>query len=79
MLDVLTCFQYQALLAHNAKVYIATYNADKAAKVIHELKEETGNEAIFIKLDLADLKSIKATAEEFNAKEKELHVLFNNA
>ncbi|KJA25648.1 hypothetical protein HYPSUDRAFT_134827 [Hypholoma sublateritium FD-334 SS-4] len=69
----------KALLDHNAKVYIATYNADKAANTISELKEETGNEAIFIKLDLADLKSIKAAAEEFSSKERELHVLFNNA
>jgi retinol dehydrogenase-12 len=30
-------------------------------------------------LDLADLRSIKAAAEEFMSKESELHVLFNNA
>ncbi|KAF8956995.1 hypothetical protein BDZ97DRAFT_138376 [Flammula alnicola] len=69
----------KALLAHNAKVYIAARNSDKGAQAIDDLKKETGKEAIFLKLDLADLKSIKAAAEEFQSKEKELHVLFNNA
>lgn len=73
------CMNDQALLARNAKVYIASYNAEKAEKAIAELKRETGEEAIFLKLDLADLKSVKAAADEFLGKEKELHVLFNNA
>jgi len=68
----------KALLAHNAKVYIATYNENKSATVINDLKEETGKEAIFLKLDLSDFKSIKAAADEFKSKEAELHVLFNN-
>ena len=55
----------QALLAHNAKVYIAVRNEEKAKSAITELKEQTGKEAIFLKLDLADLKSIKSSAEEF--------------
>jgi len=69
----------KALLAHNAKVYIAVRNEEKAKSAIAELKEQTGKEAIFLKLDLADLKSIKSSTEEFISKEKELHVLFNNA
>ncbi|KDQ62478.1 hypothetical protein JAAARDRAFT_30374 [Jaapia argillacea MUCL 33604] len=68
----------RALLAHNAKVYIACRSKDKAEQAIKDLKEETGKEAIFLKLDLADLKAIKASVEEFTSKEKELHVLFNN-
>ncbi|KAF8965144.1 hypothetical protein BDZ97DRAFT_1918567 [Flammula alnicola] len=68
----------KALLAHNAKVYIAARNPDKAAQAISDLKKETGNAAIFLKLDLAGLKSIQAAAEEFQSKENELHVLFNN-
>ena len=55
----------QALLAHNAKVYIAVRNEEKAKSAIDELKEQTGKEAIFLKLDLADLKSVKSSAEEF--------------
>ncbi|KAF9524305.1 NAD(P)-binding protein [Crepidotus variabilis] len=69
----------KALLAHNAKVYIAGRNKDKVDAAIKELKEQTGHEAIFLKLDLGDLTSVKASAEEFLSKEKELHILFNNA
>ncbi|KAF8956997.1 hypothetical protein BDZ97DRAFT_1955212 [Flammula alnicola] len=69
----------KALLAHNAKVYIAARNPDKVAAAIADLKKETDKEALFLKVDLADLKSVKAAAEEFQSKEKELHVLFNNA
>ncbi|KJA15593.1 hypothetical protein HYPSUDRAFT_71930 [Hypholoma sublateritium FD-334 SS-4] len=67
------------LLEHNAKVYIASRNADKAVEAIKELKTETGKDAIFLCLDLADLTSVKSAAEEFLGKEKELHILFNNA
>jgi hypothetical protein len=55
----------QALLNHNAKVYIATRNREKTESAIQDLKAETGKEAIFLKLDLASLKSVKAAAEEF--------------
>ncbi|KAG5648353.1 hypothetical protein DXG03_004925 [Asterophora parasitica] len=68
----------QALLAHNAKVYIAARNQEKAEAAIKDLHEQTGNTAIFLKIDLADLPSIKAGAEEFLKKETDLHVLFNN-
>ncbi|KAJ2919177.1 hypothetical protein MD484_g1196, partial [Candolleomyces efflorescens] len=69
----------KALLNHNAKVYIATRNREKTESAIQDLKTETGKEAIFLKLDLASLKSVKAAAEEFLSKETDLHVLFNNA
>ncbi|KAF9475748.1 NAD(P)-binding protein [Pholiota conissans] len=69
----------KALLAHNAKVYIAARNPEKVAEAIKDLEKETGKEALFLKVDLSDLKSIKAAAEEFRSKEKELHILFNNA
>jgi len=52
--------------------------ADKAQAAIEDLQAQTGKEAIFLKLDLADLKSVKAAALEFQEKEKELHILFNN-
>lgn len=68
----------KALLAHNAKVYMASRNQEKAEAAINDLKSETGKEAIFLKLDLASLKSVKAAAEEFKNKETQLHVLFNN-
>ena len=46
---------------------------------IESLKNETGKEAYFIELDLADLASVKKAAAEFLSKEPQLHVLFNNA
>ncbi|KAF8193003.1 hypothetical protein BJ912DRAFT_961714 [Pholiota molesta] len=49
----------KALLARNAKVYIAARNPDKVDKTIKELAKETGKEALFLKVDLSDLKSIK--------------------
>jgi retinol dehydrogenase-12 len=55
----------KALLAHGAKVYIAARNQASSEEAIRQLKQETGNEALFFKLDLADLRSIKASAEEF--------------
>ncbi|KAH7913059.1 hypothetical protein BJ138DRAFT_1146934 [Hygrophoropsis aurantiaca] len=69
----------KALLAHGAKVYIATRNQSAAEKAIRDLEQETGHEATFLKLDLAELKSIKAAVAEFLSKETRLHVLFNNA
>ncbi|KZP21939.1 NAD-P-binding protein [Athelia psychrophila] len=68
----------KALLNHNAKVYMAVRSAEKGAAAIADLKASTGKEAIFLKLDLADLKSVKAAAAEFIRKEMQLHVLFNN-
>jgi retinol dehydrogenase-12 len=69
----------QALLSHNAKVYIAGRDQSKASKTIGELKTETSKEAHFLKMDLGNLKSIKAAAEELASKERAVHVLFNNA
>ncbi|EIM81822.1 NAD-P-binding protein, partial [Stereum hirsutum FP-91666 SS1] len=70
----------KALLMHNAKVYLATRDEQKARKAIAELKVETsGKEAVFLKLDLADLRNIRSAAEEFLAKEQELHIVFANA
>ncbi|EPQ54653.1 NAD P-binding protein [Gloeophyllum trabeum ATCC 11539] len=66
----------KALLNHNAKVYMACRSKTKAEAAIAQLKEETGKAAIYIHLDLMDLRSIKVTAEEL---ESRLDVLFNNA
>jgi retinol dehydrogenase-12 len=56
---------FQVLLTKKAKVYIACRDKAKGEAVVGELKEVTGKEAIFLQLDLANLKSIKAAAEEF--------------
>jgi retinol dehydrogenase-12 len=55
----------QALLKHNAKVYVAARNATKGNAAIAELKNETGKEAIFLQLDLADISAVRKSAEEF--------------
>ena len=43
------------------------------------LKNETGREAIFLEVDLANLASVKKAAIEFLSSESQLHILFNNA
>jgi len=53
------------LLAKNAKVYIGTRSESRGKAAIEDLKKETGREAIWLKLDLSSLKSVKAAAEEF--------------
>ncbi|KAJ7642683.1 hypothetical protein DFH06DRAFT_1283512 [Mycena polygramma] len=68
----------RVLLSHNAKVFMAARSQSKAEAAIKELKEQTGKDALFLKLDLGDLKTIKVSAAEFLSKEPELHVLFNN-
>ncbi|VDC03826.1 unnamed protein product [Peniophora sp. CBMAI 1063] len=69
----------KVLLQHNAKVYLAARNQAKATAAIEELERETSKTAVFLKLDLSDLTSIRAAADEFMNKEPLLHVLFNSA
>ena len=52
------------LLQRNATVYMLCRNKESTEAVIKEFKELTGKEARFIRLDLADLKSVKECAEE---------------
>lgn len=68
----------RALLVHNAKVYVASRNSDKAKAAIEELCRDTGKEAFFLHLDLASLSGVRKAAEEFLSKERELHTLYNN-
>ena len=61
-------------------MYIAGRSEENSLKAIDGLKKETEKDTVFfLKLDLADLVSIKAAAEEFAVKEPELHTLYNNA
>jgi retinol dehydrogenase-12 len=69
----------QVLLSKNAMVYIAARDENRAQKTIDELKEKTGKQFIFfLKLDLADLPSIKTTVGEFTSRENKLHTVYNN-
>ncbi|CZR70181.1 related to dehydrogenases with different specificities (related to short-chain alcohol dehydrogenases) [Phialocephala subalpina] len=70
------------LYAKDAKVYIAARSEAKAQKTINEIKAlhpASAGELVFLKLDLSDLTTIKASAKEFLAKESRLDVLWNNA
>jgi len=73
------CETIKALLLRNAKVYMASRSQQLAEVAIAKLKSETGKEAIFLELDLSSLASVRKATDEFNSKESELHVLFNNA
>jgi retinol dehydrogenase 12 len=66
----------------NATVYVAGRSQEKADKAISNLKSEVTSSKgrlEFLKVDLADLASIKASAEDFMKREKRLDVLTNNA
>ena len=67
------------LLEHNAKVYLAGRGKDKHDAVIEELRDQTGKTALYLPLDLADLRSVQSAAAEYQRREGELHMLFNNA
>lgn len=70
------------LYSKNAKVYLAVRSASKAdetKKRIQSKRPESSGELVFLPLDLSDLSTIKASAEEFLSKETKLNVLFNNA
>ncbi|KAF8909132.1 hypothetical protein CPB85DRAFT_1376265 [Mucidula mucida] len=69
----------KALLARNARVYIACRSLKRATEAINELKEEIRKEALFLEMDLADLASIKKGVQSWLKKEQKLDVLFNNA
>ncbi|KAJ7455116.1 NAD(P)-binding protein [Mycena latifolia] len=66
------------LLLKNAKVYLAARSPEKAADAIERLEQETNKTAIFLKLDLADLPSVRKAAESFLVQESRLDILFNN-
>ncbi|KAI1344137.1 hypothetical protein F5Y15DRAFT_410988 [Xylariaceae sp. FL0016] len=72
----------RALYSKNAAVWIAARNQEKGASAIQSIKDahprSTGRLEL-LHLDLGDLTTIKKSAETFLAKEKKLHVLFNNA
>ncbi|KAJ7636806.1 hypothetical protein FB45DRAFT_864794 [Roridomyces roridus] len=72
-------YTVKELLSKNAKVYLAARSAEKAAVAIKSLEAETGKTAIFLQLDLGDLKSVRVAANTFLKQEERLDILFNNA
>jgi retinol dehydrogenase 12 len=72
----------QFLYSKNGRVYIAARSKEKAMEAIDSIKKAvpaSDGEMVFLHLDLADLKAVKASATEFLDRESRLHVLFNNA
>ncbi|KAF8130313.1 hypothetical protein EV363DRAFT_1432211 [Boletus edulis] len=69
----------RVLLTKNAKVWIACRDVSKGEATLKELKALTGRDAHLLKLDLANLRAIKRSVEEFLQRETQLHILFNNA
>lgn len=70
------------LYSKDARVYVAARSEEKALQAIADIKAaepDSKGELIFLQLDLADLSTIKATANQFLSKESRLDVLFNNA
>jgi NAD(P)-dependent dehydrogenase (short-subunit alcohol dehydrogenase family) len=45
---------------------MANRSTEKSEAAIKKLKDDTGKDAIFLKLDLASLEAVKAAAAEFN-------------
>ncbi|CAL3965505.1 hypothetical protein PZA11_001769 [Diplocarpon coronariae] len=72
----------QILYSRNAKVYVATRSSERASRAIESIKTLFPNSKgalEYLHLDLGDLSTIKASAEEFLSREKRLDVLWNNA
>ena len=68
------------LARRGARVVLACRSKSKTEPVIEEIKKETGNDQVdFVALDLSDLKSVRACAEQLLAKEPKIHGLINNA
>lgn len=66
----------------HATVYMLARSEEKTRRAMSEIQVDipkSRGQMIYHKLDLSDLKSVKASAEAFLAKERSLHVLFNNA
>lgn len=70
------------LYSKNGKVYVTARTEEKASQAIHDIQAAVPNSSgalVPLVLDLADLSTIKASAEVFTSAESRLHVLFNNA
>lgn len=70
----------RALAARGARLTLACRSESKTQPVIDELRRATGNDQIgFVALDLADLTSVRACADELIRRGGPLHALVNNA
>ena len=70
------------LYQRNGTIYVAGRNEEKAVKAVEAIKKqfpESQGQIEFLRVDLADLSSIKPAVESFLSKSNTLHVLTNNA
>jgi NAD(P)-dependent dehydrogenase (short-subunit alcohol dehydrogenase family) len=68
------------LAGRGGRVYLACRSAAKGTEAAADIAADTGNDAVgFLRLDLADLASVRSCAAEFLALGQPLHVLINNA
>jgi NAD(P)-dependent dehydrogenase (short-subunit alcohol dehydrogenase family) len=68
------------LARRGGRVYLACRSPDKGRAAAAAIAAAAGSDAVeFIPLDLADLASVRACAEEFLARDEPLHGLINNA
>jgi retinol dehydrogenase-12 len=68
------------LARRGERVYIACRSEEKGSHAVASIVAATGNAGVsFLPLDLGDLASVRACADEFLAMDEPLHVLINNA
>ncbi|XP_041054255.1 dehydrogenase/reductase SDR family member 13-like isoform X2 [Carcharodon carcharias] len=68
------------LARRGAQLILACRSKQRAEAAVFDIRKKSGNnQVIFMQLDLASLKSVRAFAETFLKSEPQLHVLINNA
>jgi NAD(P)-dependent dehydrogenase (short-subunit alcohol dehydrogenase family) len=69
-----------ALAGRGARVFVASRSEQKTRPVIDEIVARAGTGAVeFLRLDLGNLESVRACADEFLRAREPLHALINNA
>jgi retinol dehydrogenase 12 len=66
----------------NAKVYMAKRSESKAHETITDIQRacpSSSGQLVYLYLDLADLSTIEASADEFLSNEQRFNLLWNNA
>jgi len=70
----------RALAERGGRVTVACRSPEKGTAAVAGIVAATGNQAVrFLRLDLADLDSVRAAAADFLARDEPLDVLVNNA
>jgi retinol dehydrogenase 12 len=70
----------RGLAGRGARVYIACRSEERGRNAMQEITAQTGSRELeLLSLDLGDLDSVRACAQEFLARGEPLHVLINNA